>query len=239
MCADCLKPFPGKPHWSYAEVVPIRDARAMDLNDLLTKTNPILADRIHFKQKIREMDGDERFAVAFENVEGMRPGRLHSKLLESLLEWSRLNESQRDELHKHIGALFRAWQFARHMAIGFPTSSGSVTYFMSAPLFGLILIYMVVTRNWIWGLLALAISVAVASVLESILLKRTVSRWTHQVLIPEAEEANVPLERFVTVVNDIPGNKLGLTEELWPMKHQLENIRKSLIAEGKLQPAPA
>jgi len=238
MCTDCLKPFPGKPHWSYAEVVPIRNARGMDLNDLLTKTNPILADRIRFKQKIRELGGDERFAVAWENVEGMRPGWLRSNLLESLLDWSRLGETQRDELYEHVGALSRAWQFARQMAVGFPASSGSLTYFMSVPMFGLILIYMFVSRSWVWGGVALAASVIATTVLESRLFQRSVGRWTLQVLIPEAQAVNVPLDRFVAVVDDIPGSRLGLTEELWRMKDQLENIRETLIAQGTLQPMP-
>jgi hypothetical protein len=41
----------------------------------------------------------------------------------------------------------------------------------------------------------------------------------------------------VAVVDDIPGSPLqpGLTEELWPMKVQLESIREVLITEGKLE----
>ena len=238
MCTDCLKPFPGKPRWSYAAVVPIRDALGMGLDDLLTKTNPILGDRIRFKQQIRELGADERFAVAYENVEGMRPGRLRSNLLGSLLDWSRLSETQRDELEKDIGALSRAWQFARQMAIGFPTSSGSLAYFMSLPIIGLILICVLVTRSWLWGGLTSAACVVAATVLEFNLFKRSVGRWALQVLIPEAQEVKVPLDRFVAVVDDIPGCRLGLTEELWPMKDQLQNIRETLIAEGKLQSTP-
>jgi hypothetical protein len=237
MCTECLKPFPGKPYWSYADVAPIRDARSMELDELLKRTNPILADRIRFKEQIRDLGGDERFAVAYENVEGMRPGGLRSNLLRNLLEWSCLSEIQRDELAERIGALSRAWQFARQMAVGFPTSSGSLAYFMSIPLFGLILICAFVTRSWLWGGLVLALSVVAASVLESILLKRSVGRWTHRVLIPEAQMVNVPLDHFVAVVDDI-SEKLGLTEELWPMKHQLSNIRETLIADGKLPRTP-
>ena len=234
MCTDCLKPFPSKPVWSYAEIVRIRDAQVMELDDLLTKTNPILADRIRFKEQIRELGGDERFAVAYDNVEGMRPGRLRSGLFRNLLEWPHLAESKRDELDEQIGALSKAWRFARQMAVGFPTSSGTLVFFLSAPVFGLILIAMLVTRSWIWGGLALAVTVTVATVLESYLFKQSVLRWTRQVLIPEAIEANVPLEQFVAVVDDIPGSRLGLTEELWPLKHQLGSICATLIADGKL-----
>jgi hypothetical protein len=238
MCTDCLKSFAGKPYWSYADVVRIREARGLALDDLLTKTNPILADRIRFKAQIGAMGGDEHFAVAYENVEGMRPGKLRSKLSQDLLEWPRLTEIQREKLKEQIGELSRAWQFARQMAVGFPTSSGSLAFFMSAPMFGLILIGMLVTRSWGWGGLALALSVCAATVLESILFKRAVSRWTRDVLAPEAQEINLPLERFVAVVDDITRFKPGLTEGLWPMRTQLQNIRATLIADGKLKPAP-
>jgi hypothetical protein len=206
----------------------------MDLDELLTKTNPILADRIHLKETIGDLGGDKRFAVAYENVEGMRPGKLHSDLLQKLLEWPRLSEVQRDELEEQIGSLSRAWRFASQMAIGFPKSSGSVAFFMSAPIFGLILIGMIVTRKWLWGGLLLVASVVVAATLESILLKRSIRKWTLQVLIPEAQKANVALDRFAAVVDDIPNARRGLTEDLWPMKDQLQNIRETVMAKSVL-----
>lgn len=234
LCTDCLKPFPGKPHWSYAEVVPLRDAGAMDLNDLLTKTNPILADRIRLKETIRELGGDERFAVAYENVDGMRPGNLRSDLLRNLLNWPQLSQLQRDELEVQIWSLSRAWQFARQMAIKFPKSSGSPAFFMSSPIFGLILIYMFVTRHWIWGGLALVATVVLAAALESTLFKRSVRKWTLQVLVPEAQKLNVALDRFIAVVDDIPDGHGALAEDLWPLKDQLQNIRETLMAKSLL-----
>jgi hypothetical protein len=238
MCTECLQPFAGKPYWSYAEVVPIRDARGMELDALLTKTNPILADRSHFKEQIESLGGDEGFAVSYQNVEGMRPGKLRSKLSRDLLDWPRLSEIQRDELKQQIGALSRAWQFARQMAVGFPTSSGALTFFLSVPMFGLILIWMLVTRSWLWGGLTLALIVLAATVLESILFKRVVRRWTRNVLTHEAEDVNVRLDDFVAVVDDIAGSGAGLSEGLWAMRNHLQDIRQTLIAAGKLQPAP-
>lgn len=232
LCTDCLTPFSGKPRWSYAEVVPLRDARGMDLNELLTKTNPILADRIHLKETTGELGGDKRFTVAYENVEGMRPGSLHADLLRKLMEWPRLSELERDELEEEIGSLSRAWRFASEMAIGFPKSSGSVAFFLSAPIFGLILIGTLVTRKWLWGGLLLAASVIIAAALESLLLTRSVRKWTLQALVPEAQKANVDLDRFAAVVDDIPSTKRGLTEDLWPMKDQLDNIRATLIKKS-------
>jgi hypothetical protein len=237
MCTDCLKTFPGKPHWSYAEVVPIREARETGIDDLLAKTNPILADRIHFNEQIRELGGDERFVVAYENIEGMRPGRLREDLLRRLLDWPRLGEAQRAELAQHIGALSRAWQFAREMAIRFPTSPAASAYTI-AIMAGLVLFCVPLPHRWLWGTIAVGVGLIATLIAEHHLLRRSVSRWTLQVLIPEAQEMRVPLDRFVSVVDDIPGCKLGLTEDLWPMKDQLQNICETLIAVGKLQRTP-
>lgn len=230
LCTECLKPFPGQAHWSYAAVVPLRDARKTDLNDILAKTNPNLADRIRLKEAIGELGGDKRFAVAYENVEGLRPGSLHADKLEKLLEWPQLSELQRNELEGQIGSLSRAWRFTREMAIGFPKSSGSLAFFLSGPVFGLIVIGMIVTRHWIWGGALLVASVIIAAALEYILHRRSVRKWTRQVLVPEAHKVNVTLDQFAAVVDDIPSNKRGLTEDLWPMKDQLPNIRAAWMA---------
>ena len=234
LCTDCLKPFPGKPYWSYAEVVSIRDAVGADLDNLLTKTNPILADRIRLKEQIRELGGDERFAIAYENVEGMRPGRLRSRLLKNLVDWPKLTDMQRDEAAEEIGGLSRAWKFARHMAVGFPKSSGSLLFYLSLLIFALIVIGMLITRSWIWGGLLLAMCVLISTVLESYLFKRSVAEWARRALVTEAQETKIPLAQFVAVVDDIPGCKLGLTEDLWPLREQLPNIRQTLVAEGQL-----
>lgn len=235
MCTGCLKTFSGKPNWSYAGVVPIRDASSMELDDLLTKTNPILADRIHFKEQIRELGGDDRFAVAFDNVDGMRPGRLRSELLRKLVDWPRMDETERTELSQHIGALAQAWKFARQLAFGFPVSSGSLPFVAAAMMVGLVLICAFERQSWSWTAVALGAGVMATLVADTILFKRQVRRWTIQVLIPEAEADNVPLDRFIAVVDDIPGRKLPLKDDLWPVKDQIQDIRQTLIAEGKLR----
>jgi hypothetical protein len=84
----------------------------------------------------------------------------------------------------------------------------------------------------------LGAGVAATLVAETILFKRQIRQWTTQVLIPEAQAANVPLDRFIEVVDDIPGRKLPVKDDLWPVKDQLESIRQTLIAEGKLSRPP-
>jgi hypothetical protein len=37
------------------------------------------------------------------------------------------------------------------------------------------------------------------------------------------------------VVHDVCGTRLGMMEELWPVKVELQTIRSVLVADGKLE----
>src|SRR5690242_16379488 len=94
LCTGCHKPFLGE-HWRYAAVLPIAQARALPPEALLPRTNPALAERFQLKELVGALGGDPRFAVAYEQLEQMRPGALRSGLLRQLLAWDRLPEEQR------------------------------------------------------------------------------------------------------------------------------------------------
>jgi hypothetical protein len=124
------------------------------------------------------------------------------------------------------------------MAIGFPASAGCLTYVVAVSGVGLVLLCVPAARGWLGGTITVVPGLIVAAVVHHILLAKSVCRWTCNVLIPRAQEANVCLKCVVAVVDDVPGSKLGLTEELWPMKDQLQTICGLLTAEGKLDRAP-
>jgi hypothetical protein len=77
-------------HWRYAAVVPIRKAKVLPLEDLLTRTNPALAERLQLREQIRALGGDAAFELVYEQVERLRPGALRSSLLKQLLGWNGL-----------------------------------------------------------------------------------------------------------------------------------------------------
>jgi hypothetical protein len=234
LCTGCLKAFPGQRYWRYAAVVPIQEAKALPMDVLLTRTNPVLAERIEFKDQLCALGGDNQFAAAYEQLETLRPGALRSRLLRQLLDWDRLDQKQRAALGEQISALARAWQFARQVAPGFPRPAGYVPVAM-ALVVGLAFVLVPAIRSWLWGTGTVLGGVIAATLFNHLVVKRWVSRWTRTVLLPDAQDANVSLDSFVAVVDDVPGCRLGLTEDLWPMKHQLEKIRSVLLAEGKLQ----
>jgi hypothetical protein len=235
LCTGCLKAFPCEDHWRYATVVPIQEAKALPVEVLLTRTNPVLAERIQFKEQVRALGGDSRFVAAYEHLEAIRPGALRSGLLRQLLDWDRLGEGQRALLGQQIAARARAWQFARQIAPGFRGPASCLTGAVAALVVGLAFLCVPAIRGWLWGAVTVAAVLIAAMPFNHMLLTRWVCRWTRTVLIPEAQDANVSLDCFVAVVDDVPGSRLSLTEDLWPMKDQLETIRGVLIAEGRLE----
>jgi hypothetical protein len=233
LCTGCLKAFHCA-SWRYAAVVPIREAKALPPDDLLARTNPVLAERLRFKEQVGALGGDARFTAAYEHLECLRPGALRSGLLRQLLAWDRLGEEQRALLGEQIGARARAWHFARQVAPGFPAHAGCLTLGVAALVVGLALLWAPPLRDWLWGTVVAVTSLAAAALFSHLLQARRVRRWARRVLIPEAQDGGVALDCFVAVVDDVPGSRHGLTDELWPIKDQLGTIRGVLMAEGKL-----
>ncbi len=234
LCTLCLKAFACEP-WRYLIFVPIQEAKTLPVEDLLTRTNPSLAERLHWKEQVCALGGDARFAIAYEQLDGMRPGALRSRLMRQLLGWDRLAEEQRALLGQQIGSLGRAWQFARHIA---PTYPDHIAGCLAIPLAALLLLVAFLAipaiRSWVWGSVAVVIVFGSAALTRHVFLTRRISEWTRKTLLPEAENANVSVACFLAVVDDLPGSRLDMLEELWPVKVHLETIRRVLVAEGKL-----
>jgi hypothetical protein len=233
LCTVCLKALPCE-HWRYATVVPIREAKALPIEDLLARTNPGLAERLQLKEQISALGGDAGFGVAYEQLESMRPGALRSRLLEQLLDWNGLTVEQRPLLGQQIGADARAWQFACQIAPAFPGHAGCLPAALAALVVWSAFLWVPAVHGWLWGSVTLAAGLGAAALTRHLLVTRNVCQWTRKVLIPEAQDANVSLACLLAVVDDVPGSRLGMTEELWPIKIELETIRRVLSAEGRL-----
>lgn len=236
LCTGCLKTFPCEQYWRYASVVTIPEAKGLPLEELQARTNPMLAERLKFKEQVRELGGDPRFAVGYEQLETMRPGPLRSDLLRQLLDWDRLAEEQRALLAQQIGARARAWQLARHLGPGFPrlVGAGCLALVAAGLVVALAFLAVPAIRSWLWGTVTVAAGLIAATLFNQGRLTQLVRGWTRDVLIPEAQDAEVSFDSFVAVVDDVPESRLGLTDELWPMKYHLDTIRAVLIADGKL-----
>ncbi len=233
LCTACLKALPCE-HRRYAAVVPIRRAKALPIEDLLARTNPGLIERLQLREQVRALGGDAAFASAYEQLERLRPGALRSLFLKRLLGWEGLTVEQRASLGQLIGAHVRAWQLARQIAPTFPAQVGFRRAALAALAVWSAFLWLPAVRGWLWGSVTLVAGLAAGALTRQPLLTRNVCQWTREVLIPEAQDADVCLACFLTVVEDVPGSRLGITEDLWPMRNELEAIRRVLSTEGRL-----
>jgi hypothetical protein len=232
LCTICHKAFPCEP-WRYTNPTPIQEAKTSQVEDLLARTNPGLAERLQLKEHIGNLGGDARFTAAFEQLEKMRPGNLRSVLLQQLLGWDRLTEEKRANLAQHIGSRARSSQFARQIAPGFPAPGCLIPALVAVVTWSTIF-FVPPLQSWLWGGIVVTAGFAAAALIRNAPLTRNARQWTRQVLIPEAHDANVSLGCFLAVIDDVPVDQQGALDDLWPIKDQIETIRKVLIAEGKL-----
>jgi hypothetical protein len=229
-CSACGASFP-RQLWRYADLLPAAEAESLSIDELLARTNPSLAERLQWKQQVCDLGGDASFVAAYEGLDEMRPGRLHSGLLRQLRDWARLGKAERAALVERVGSCARAWQLARQMAPTFPTHAGSLPALLAAVLVWSALLW-IPFRGWKWGALTVVVGCAVAALVRQLFLARQVRRWTLEVLVPEARRVNVSLACFLAVVEDLPGDNADLFNDLWPVRDQVEIIRKMLSLEG-------
>jgi len=232
LCTACLKTIPCQ-RWRYAAVAPIRKAKALPMEVLLARTNPGLAERLQLRKQIRALGGDTAFGLAYEQVERLRPGVLRSSLLKQLLGWDRLAVEQRTLLRQFIGDHARAWQFACQIAPSFPRHAGWGWAALAALAVWSAFLWLPAVRSWLAGSITLVAGLVVGVLIWQLILTRHVCHWTRTVLIPEAQDANVSLACLLAVVEDIPGSHVGMVDDLWPIRNELEAIRRVLSAEGK------
>ena len=238
LCTGCHKPFRGE-HWRYTAALPIGEARALPPEDLLARTNPGLAERVQLKELVRALGGDHRFAVAYEQLEQMRPGALRSGLLRQLLAWDRLPEEQRAFLAEQVATCARAWRFSRQIAPAFPDDATPLAAVVAVLVLGPVFLWIPGALNWLWGGATVVAGLLAAWLVGHAIYIRRVRQWTRQTLIPEAQEVNISLGCLLDVVDDVPGSGRGLMEDLWPMKVRLETIRGVLTSDGILSPTAA
>jgi hypothetical protein len=233
LCTGCLKAFPSE-QWRYADVVSLRDAATLPLDEVLARTNPAMVERLQLKEQIAAMGGDAAFAKAYEQLDDIRPGPLRSRLLRQLLEWNRMPHEQRSELEREIEARLRAWRFARRIAPAFPTNSGCLMVALPALVIWSTFLWAPPVRNLTWGSVLFFAGLGAAALVKYLLLHRRVCQWTRNTLVCEADEANVSIECFLAVVDDLPDSPVHMMEPIWPIRVELETIRGVLAAAGKL-----
>jgi hypothetical protein len=233
LCTVCLKALPCQ-RWRYSAVVPLRKAKALSIENLLARTNPGLVERLQLRKYIRALGGDAAFGLAYEHVERLRAGVLQSNLLKQLLGWDGLSVEQRDALRQFIADHARAWQFACQIATSFPRHAGFGQAALVAFVVWSMFLWVPAVRSWLWGSITLLAGLVGGALTWQLILRRNVRQWTRKVLLPEAQDANVSLACLLAVVEDIPESHLGMLEDLWQLRNELETVRGVFSADGRL-----
>lgn len=234
-CTECHKAFHCDP-WRYVCVVAIGEAKSLGIEELLTRTNPSLAERVEMKELVAALGGDARFAEANQHLEEMRIGELRSRLLEKLLNWKRLDEEARSALTQRIADRSRAWKLALHIAPGFPSHVGCFPGLAAGLVVWLLFFVLALAvRGRLMVGASFFLGLAAAIITRQFLLNPQIRRWTHNVLIPECCDAKVSIASFAEVVDDLAGTELDRLEPLWPIKLNLETICHASKIEGELQ----
>ena len=232
-CAACGGSFPCE-LWRYPALLPASQAATLSAEELLARTNPGLADRVQWKQQACELGCDARFAAAYEQLEGLRPGPLHADLRKQLLDWEQLDDDDRDLLGKRIAACTRGWKVARQVAHGFPGDAGSLAALAAALLVWSAFLWAPFVRGWLAATVTVMAGCGAAALTGNLLLARRLRCWVRESLVPVAQRANVSLPCFLAVVEDLPGTRQHILDDTWPLKDQVERIRAVLATEGHL-----
>jgi hypothetical protein len=227
-CTECHKAFHCDP-WRYLCVVALTEAKALGIEELLTRTNPILVERVRMKELIAALGGDARFAEAHQQLEELHTGELRSRLLQELLNWVRLGEEARTALVQQIADRARAWKFALHIARGFPSHVGCLPGIVAGlVVWLLVFVPALALRNRLLISASFLLSFVAAALAGQVLLESQIRRWTRKVLIPECCDAKVSFASFAEVVDDLAGSPLDKLEALWLVKLNLETIRQGM-----------
>ena len=227
-CTECHQAFHCDP-WRYLCVVPLTEAKGLGIEELLTRTNPILVERVRMKELIAALGGDARFAEAHQQLEELHTGELRSRLLQELLNWVRLDEEARTALVQQIADLARAWKFALHIARGFPSHVGCLPGIVAGlVVWLLVFVPALALRNRLLISASFLLSFVAAALAGQVLLESQIRRWTRKVLIPECCDAKVSFASFAEVVDDLAGSPLDKLEALWLVKLNLETIRQGM-----------
>ena len=88
--------------------------------------------------------------------------------------------------------------------------------------------------NWPGRIGTFLAGCAAAALTSHLFFAGRVRRWVRLVLVPEAQLANVSLATFLAVIDDLPGTALSVMDDLWPIKDQIETIRR-ILAHNRSQ----
>jgi hypothetical protein len=217
VCGQCGHIFRSRPMVE-ERAIPAEVAAGLDTDALLGLTNPEL-QRAQIFSRLRT---DRRLQNAFALFDRLASGPLRSGLEAELLRWPSLAEPDQADLLGRVEKCAKAEEFARAMAGRH--SLGAI---------GCLLGVAVTAGVWLaawwtldapgalgWALIGV-IGLAAGGMPYQLLSASRDRRWVREVLLPEADRANLPLEWLLAVIEQTVtpragGDELGSFREIAP-----------------------
>jgi hypothetical protein len=228
-CGECSCEFKSQT-WDHQKALSPVEAVSLDLEAILSLTNPALKERL----ALSRLKATPELGEAFHLLETLRPGKLRKASKDSLSQWPRLDECRRKHLLAEAGDCAEALRVACLMAGRYTT--GVVSWLAGAlgcvgVWAGCVLTFG--TQLGLWGWLGVVVAgVLAGSLLNGLLWSGRDRRWIHSVLIPQTDRAGVRLMWLLAVFEGSAPSKDG-EDELANLRQLAPALRAELAASGK------
>lgn len=235
LCGECGCEFQSE-SWNHHRSLSPAEAVGLDLEQILGLTNPVLYERLMFER----LKADARLDEVFVLLGKLRPSSLQLDLKRALLNWLQFDEEHRDHFLTSTRRCTEAISFTEVMASR--TRSGAVGclggILVSAGVWiGCVAVFG--TNVSLMGSLGILFAgLVTGSAVSALLWSARDRRWLNDVLLPEADRANICLGWLLQVLE-----RSRLSEEveskLVSFREIAPAIRSHMTAEGKSIEEPA
>jgi hypothetical protein len=227
-CGECGHEFHSLT-WDHCHSVPLTEAAFLDLESLLSRTNPALKEQL----ALAELRETPRLHDAFALLDQLTPGRLRTGLKDALGRWPRLDEVGQECFLGKVKGCAKADRFARSMAGRYTTGA--------AGCLAAVLVCVGVWAGCAWAFSARLrtlgwVGVAAAELMAGggvahLLWGGRDRRWVKEVLAPEARRSGIRVGWLLAVLEDGPPSP-QVRDELGRLRDLKPAIRAELAPSG-------
>jgi hypothetical protein len=226
-CGECGSEFHSE-SWDHEKTVSPAEAEALDIEALLSRTNPRLKETL----ALAELRATPQLCEAFQILGQLTPGSLRTGLKDTLQQWARLDRGQQDRFLAKVHDCSEALRFARLMAGRYTTGAVGCL----AGVLGCVGVWsaclLLVPRLNVLGWVAIAAAGLVAGgLLCQLFWSKRNRRWVTEVLMPEAQRSGIHLGTLLAVLED-GIQPTRAEDELRTLRELAPTIRAELPSSG-------
>jgi hypothetical protein len=229
-CGECGFDFRSE-YWDHQKTVSPDEAGLLDTEALLELTNPRLQESL----TLAELKTDPRLGGAFALLDQLAPGGLRTGLTETLKQWARLDDAQRERVLRKVHDCSEALRFARSIAGRYRAGvAGCLAGAVACAVVWTVCLLVTGTQLGLWGWVGLVTMGAISGgIVTQLLWGRRDRHWVKEVLVPEARQSGVGLGWLLTALENSAPRK-GVDDELRGLHQTAQSLRAELASSGEL-----